>query len=88
MPKSAARGRLWPVGRDLRAEILKLSRAERLELVEDLWDSIAAESEDEPFPLAPEQRADLERRIAEADADPAGGVPWEEARERIRRRSR
>ena len=88
MPESAAKGRLQAVGNDLRAEIFKLSRAERLELVEELWDSIAAESEGEPFPLTPEQSADLDRRIAEADADPAGGVPWEEARERIRRRSR
>jgi putative addiction module component (TIGR02574 family) len=38
--------------------------------------------------LTDEQRADLERRLAEADADPTGGTPWEEARERIRHRAR
>jgi putative addiction module component (TIGR02574 family) len=72
----------------LRDEFRKLSLSERLELVEELWDSIAADCEGEPFPLSDEQRADLERRMAEADADPAGGAPWEEVRERIRQRPR
>jgi putative addiction module component (TIGR02574 family) len=70
----------------LREELLKLSAAERLELVEELWDSIA--DEDEALALSDEQRADLERRLAEADADPMGGVAWEEVRERIRHRPR
>ena len=52
--------------------------------MEELWDSIAAECEREPFPLTAEQRADLERRLAEMDSDPAGGAPWEEVLERIR----
>lgn len=70
----------------LREELFKLSAAERLELVEELWDSIA--DEDEALALTQEQREDLERRLAEADADPSGGSPWEEARERIRQRPR
>lgn len=70
----------------LREELFKLSAAERLELVEELWDSIA--DEDEALALTEEQREDLERRLVEADADPTGGSPWEEARERIRQRSR
>lgn len=72
----------------LRDEIRALSLAERLELVAELWEGIAAECEHEPFPLTDEQRADLERRLAEADADPAGGAPWEEALEHIRQRPR
>ena len=70
----------------LREELFKLSAAERLELVEELWDSIA--DEDEALALTDEQREDLERRLAEADGDPTGGSPWEEVRERIRQRSR
>ena len=70
----------------LRDELFELSAAERLELVEELWDSIA---DGDPV-LAPsdEQRADLEQRLAEADCDPEGGSAWDEVRERIRRRSR
>lgn len=70
----------------LRDELRTPSLAERLELVEELWDCIAAECEHEPFPLTDEQRTDLERRLAEADADPAGGAPWEDVLERIRQR--
>jgi putative addiction module component (TIGR02574 family) len=72
------------VSQELREELLKLSVAERLELVQELWDSIAADCEREPYPLIDEQRQDLERRLAEADAEPAGGAPWQEVRERIR----
>lgn len=70
----------------LRNELFQLSTAEKIELVEELWDSIP--EEDEAFTLTAEQREDLDRRLAEADADPDGGVPWEEARERIRQRPR
>ena len=70
----------------LRKELLQLSAAERLELVEELWDSIA--DEDQALELTSEQREDLDRRLAEADADPTGGSSWEEVRERIQRRKR
>ena len=70
----------------LREALFKLSAAERLELVEELWDSIA--DHDAALALTTEQRAAIERRLAEADADPTGGSPWEEARERIRHRPR
>lgn len=73
---------------ELRKRLLGLSIAERLELVQELWDSIAADCEREPYPFSDEQRQDLERRLAEADADPRGGAPWQEARERIRHRQR
>ena len=70
----------------LREQLLKLSAAERLELVEELWDSIA--DDDGVLALTDEQREDLDRRLAEADGDPTGGSPWEEVRERIRHRPR
>ena len=87
MPHQGAEGTLVAMTTDaLRAELFKLSAAERLELVEELWDSIA--DEDTALALTDEQREDLERRLAEADADPAGGSPWDEVRERIRQRPR
>ena len=70
----------------LRDELLGLSASERLDLVEALWDSLP---EDDPvMAMTPNQRDDLDRRIAEADADPEAGAPWDTARERIRRPSR
>lgn len=74
--------------RELREEVLGLSVAERLDLVQEVWDSIADDCDREPCPLTDEQRQDLERRLAEAEADESGGTPWQEVRERIRHRQR
>ncbi|MDP6978685.1 MAG: addiction module protein [Myxococcota bacterium] len=71
---------------ELRDELFRLSASERLELIEELWDSL--DDNDQALELTPEQREDLERRLAEADADPDGGSSWEEVRERIRQRQR
>jgi putative addiction module component (TIGR02574 family) len=68
----------------LREELFKLSAAERLELVEELWDSLS--DDDEALALTPEQREDLARRLVEADADPTGGSPADLVFERIRNR--
>jgi putative addiction module component (TIGR02574 family) len=62
-------------------EILKLSVAERIQLVEDIWDSIAAEPD--AFPLTEEQRAELDRRLADAEANPGVGTPWSEVKARL-----
>lgn len=70
----------------LRDELFRLSAVERLELIEELWESIA--DDDVALELTPEQCEDLQRRVAEADADPTGGSPWQEVRERIRQRLR
>lgn len=63
------------------SEILKLSVAERIQLVEDIWDSIAAEPES--VPLTPEQIAELDRRLADAEASPATGKSWAEVKARL-----
>lgn len=62
---------------DLR-EILKLSVAERLQLVEDIWDSIA--SSPEVLPVTEAQKQELDRRLAEYRANPTAGRSWEELR--------
>lgn len=54
--------------------------SERIELVEDIWDSIAEDTAAGSLPLSSEQRAELHRRLAEHRADPDSGVPWEEVR--------
>lgn len=71
-----------------RKELFELSTAERLELVEELWDSIAAESTDEPFPLTASQREELDRRARELDAHPERARPWGEVRKRLWARKR
>ncbi|MEX2281091.1 MAG: addiction module protein [Gemmatimonadota bacterium] len=62
-------------------ELLKLSVAERIQLVEDLWDSIAADPEN--IPLSEPQLQELRRRLAEHRANPDSALPWEEVRRRL-----
>jgi putative addiction module component (TIGR02574 family) len=66
----------------LLAELLQLSPAERIQLAEDLWDSVAASPDSIPG-LTEAQIAECERRLAEHDRDPSRAVPWEEARARL-----
>ena len=56
-----------------------LSVAERIQLVEDIWDSIAIEGS-EAVKLTDAQRQELRRRMEAHDADPSSAVPWEEVR--------
>jgi len=51
---------------------------ERLALVEDLWDSIAADSA--ALPLTEAQRLELQRRIEEDDAHPDDVIPWDQVK--------
>ncbi|MBW8874004.1 MAG: addiction module protein [Acidobacteria bacterium] len=62
-------------------EILELPVTERIRLVELIWDSIAAVPE--AVPVSDELKAELDRRLAEFEANPEAGIPWEEVRERI-----
>lgn len=60
-----------------------LSIAERLELVEDIWDSIDADADADALPLTEDERALLEERLAEHQANPGRGEPWAVVRARI-----
>ena len=55
--------------------IHQLSRDERIELVLEIWDSIAAESKSTS--LSDSQRNELRRRVAEDEASPDDVVEWE-----------
>jgi len=55
------------------SDLLSLSMTERLQLVEDLWDSIAAEATE--IPLTEEQRQEIDLRLAEHDWYPGSAVP-------------
>lgn len=64
----------------------RLSVEDRLSLAQQLWDSVAADLERQPLNAA--QRAELERRVAAADANPGEGTPWEVIRAEARARHR
>jgi len=64
------------------AEISKLSVAERIQLVEDIWDTIAAEPES--LSLTEAQKQELDRRLEAYYQDPEAGVSWEELKAKIK----
>jgi putative addiction module component (TIGR02574 family) len=66
----------------VKADVLSLSIPERIQLVEDIWDTIA-ECPDE-IRLSDEQKAELDRRLDAYHRNPDEGAPWEVVRERIR----
>lgn len=53
-------------------EISKLSLAERIQLVGDVWDAIARDSQN-AVPLTAAQRDELEHRITLYEQNPAAG---------------
>lgn len=69
---------------DLQEAIRRLSVDERIRLVQDIWDGIAADSE--PLPLTDAERSEIARRIAEHERDPSSAIPWEDALATLRER--
>lgn len=60
----------------------QLSVAQRILLVEEIWDSIAEVEEE--IPLTEPQKEDLPRRLAAYEANPKAGSSWEEVKARLR----
>jgi putative addiction module component (TIGR02574 family) len=66
-------------------EIGKLTTDERLQLLEQLWDSLSEMPE--AVPLTQPQREELDRGLDDDQQGP-GGIPWAEVYQRIRSRPR
>jgi putative addiction module component (TIGR02574 family) len=64
------------------APLFQLGRAERIQLVADLWDSIA--QEDAPLPVPDWKREELRRRKERFFQHPESGRSWEEVKRRAR----
>ena len=62
--------------------LFQLARAERLQLVEDLWDSIA--QEEQLLPVSEEQQTELRRRKERFQLHPASGRTWDEVKQHAR----
>jgi len=60
-----------------------MSIAERILLVEEIWESIVAD--ERSVELTPEQRHELDRRLAAHEAAPDEGSSWEEVKSRLQR---
>ena len=64
--------------------IFDLSPSEKLQLVEDLWDDLAATPE--AVPVHDWQKEELARRRANLMKNPASRLTWEEVKLRVRSR--
>ncbi|MCH8474964.1 MAG: addiction module protein [Opitutales bacterium] len=58
----------------LTTELKNLSRAEKLLLINDLWDDVAAESSD--LELTSDQEKLLDKRYMEFQKNPDEGISW------------
>jgi putative addiction module component (TIGR02574 family) len=69
----------------LKTEISQISVADRLSLIDLLWDSMAENPDLLPVPEA--QQQELDRRLANLESDPTAGSSWEAVKARIGQRS-
>jgi len=67
------------------ADILELPLQERIHLVELIWDSVAAAPE--ALSASPELITELEKRLAEFEANPDAGYTWDEVKSQLKDRS-
>jgi len=62
--------------------VRSMSIAERILLVERIWDDIAEDAA--ALELTEAQRSELDRRLAAIEADPNRGSSWEDVKARLR----
>jgi len=68
----------------MNVKLQELPIEERIKLVEDLWDSIAADRT--ALPLTPEQRAELDHRLEAYEVDKSRGRTAADVLVEVRRR--
>jgi putative addiction module component (TIGR02574 family) len=62
-------------------DTLKLSIPERIQLVEDIWDTIASETES--IELTENEKKIIDERLEAYHKNPDEGSPWDEVYKRI-----
>jgi len=66
------------------ASLFDLSPSEKLQLVEDLWDDLAATPS--AIPVHDWQKEELARRKANLQNNPASGLSWDDLKRTVRSR--
>lgn len=67
---------------ELRESILQMSPADRIALALEIWESVEAEASE--LPLTQAQKAELDRSLADVEANPDDEVSWEAAKAELR----
>ena len=55
----------------------RLSTAERLELIGEIWDTLPGDAD---LPIPDWHIRELERRLASAEAEPGAAIPWDDVK--------
>jgi putative addiction module component (TIGR02574 family) len=63
------------------SDIVQLSVAERIQLVQDIWDSIATVPES--IELTEQQKQELDKRLAAYKENPNEGIAWHELKQKL-----
>ncbi len=63
------------------ADTLELSIPERIQLVEDIWDTIAAQAD--VVELSEQEKKTIEERLDAYHKNPLAGSPWEDVVKKI-----
>lgn len=63
------------------SEILELSIAEKIRIVEEIWDSIAKNPDS--LPLTDEERLELDKRLQKYRENPTEGIEWNQLKTRL-----
>jgi putative addiction module component (TIGR02574 family) len=72
------------VSTDLLEEAMRLPARERLQLIDALWQTLS----EEDIPITAEERALLDARLADFEANPEDQSPWREVKARLEDRHR
>ena len=67
-------------------DLKRLSVAERLDLLEKIWDS--PQNFPDSVPMTDAQRQELDRRVADLEKNPDAVESWEKVQEYVRQRKR
>ncbi|MCA1790712.1 MAG: addiction module protein [Thioalkalivibrio sp.] len=78
LPEDSAQLRGGAISKVSKDELLHLSIDEKIQLIDDLWESVAADPEG--FVLSEAQRKEVRGRLEEHRADPGSAIPWEQVR--------
>ena len=65
------------------AEILELSVAEKIQIVEDIWDSISNSPEE--LPLSEAEKLELDERLEDYRQNPDNRIEWETLKKNLLR---
>lgn len=66
-------------------EVQQLRVEERIELAGAIWDTVADDADEEALPVPSSHQDELDRRLADLEANPNAGRSWEEVLKRFER---